>query len=409
MPINQQTVHLSSAVFKAGSYITIENKHDNDVFFIILKGKVKSTKSIYSILGHPEQLLGPGDFFGVIGAMTGHPRIESCIAVQDTTLIICKKSQFGFLIQKNTPLAMKIIRCFSTSLRRYNIELAKRTTESIHNEDNPDSLFNVGSYYHRINNYKLSAYIFQRYLKLNPNGNYVEKAKELLDFIGNIRLAQFETKDFTRIYNDGEMIFSEYEKGEELYVIQSGKVKITKIINDQELLIAVLNPGDIFGEMAILDNEPRTAGAIAFGEVKLLAVNKINFERVVIKNAAMATKLITLLSERIWTIYRQLGSLLLDSKKARLYDTLLTQILKAKISLETNRGYLFSFGVNELLKMVGIEEDEDSLINEMMEGNNIFLNNNKLECKSILELKKEVDFAKRMQEREMRLKAFNQL
>ena len=49
------------------------------------------------------------------------------------------------------------------------------------------------------------------------------------------------------------MIFSEHEPGEDLYIIQQGKVKITKIINNQEVLLAVLQPGDIFGEMALLE------------------------------------------------------------------------------------------------------------------------------------------------------------
>ena len=53
-------------------------------------------------------------------------------------------------------------------------------------------------------------------------------------------------------------------RGYLFYIIQKGQVKITKVVNDNEVMLAVLNPGDIFGEMAILENKPGSASAVAF-------------------------------------------------------------------------------------------------------------------------------------------------
>ena len=54
-------------------------------------------------------------------------------------------------------------------------------------------------------------------------------------------------------YSPNQIIFCEFEPGFEFYFIQKGKVRIVKIINDREKTVDVLGPGDVFGEMAILD------------------------------------------------------------------------------------------------------------------------------------------------------------
>ncbi|HPA72406.1 MAG TPA: cyclic nucleotide-binding domain-containing protein, partial [Spirochaetota bacterium] len=64
-------------------------------------------------------------------------------------------------------------------------------------------------------------------------------------------------------YAPNQLIFCEFEPGNEFYFIQSGRVKIVKIVNNTEKTLDVLKPGDVFGEMAILENSPRSATAIA--------------------------------------------------------------------------------------------------------------------------------------------------
>src|SRR5258708_23245077 len=63
----------------------------------------------------------------------------------------------------------------------------------------------------------------------------------------------------------GTVLFREGDRGATMYVMRSGKVKIWKHISDTELTLAVLGPGEFFGEMALLEGLPRSAGA-ALGE-----------------------------------------------------------------------------------------------------------------------------------------------
>ncbi len=408
--MSTEQVQLSVANFKPGSFIIIENKKDHDFFFIIRSGHVKISSTRLSLTGETPPVLNPGDFFGVIGAMTGHVRNETAVSMDAVSLIAVKKAQFGFLIQKNTPLAMKIIRAFSRDLRRLNDELGKRTTKGVVADDNPENLFHNGEYYYNHDQPNLAGYIYFQYLRFHANGQFVVQAKERLESIPGLDTSKFAAREeFNRTYLDSEMIFSEFEPGHELFIIQGGKVKITKIVNDQEILLAVLNPGDIFGEMAILDNVPRGASAIAFGEVKVMAVSRANFEKVVIQNTTMATKLISTLSERLWTLYRQLGSLLFTDPTARLWDTLLTQLLKNHIAIEPKKHHHFTFGQKELMKMVGLEGPSGEQAMKKIISNRVFsIKNEKIYCEDIVEIQKEVDFALKMQQRDAKLEASKQ-
>ena len=64
-------------------------------------------------------------------------------------------------------------------------------------------------------------------------------------------------------YSPNEIIFCEFEPGYEFYFLQQGKVKIVKIINNREKTIDVLTDGDVFGEIALLQNVPRSATVVS--------------------------------------------------------------------------------------------------------------------------------------------------
>jgi len=68
-------------------------------------------------------------------------------------------------------------------------------------------------------------------------------------------------------YEPNDIIFCEFEPGNDFYFIQSGRVEIVKIINNREKTLDILGAGDVFGEMAILEEEPRSASAIAIEHV----------------------------------------------------------------------------------------------------------------------------------------------
>ncbi len=381
--------------YLANSFIIVEGKKNSDSFYIIRSGKVKVTKE-NPVVGEPAYtILGPGDFFGVVSCMSGHSRIETTIALENVSLISVNNSLFGLLIQKNPAVAMKIIRFFSRKLRSFDKAITDITFKKTIEED-PSHLFNIAEYYLKKKSYRHAVYAYQKYIQFCPSGKYRDHAIHRLKALKSpLKAINPNEGKMNRVYKDNEMIFSEYEPGNELFIIQTGKVKITKIVNE-EVLLAVLSPGDIFGEMALLDNKPRSATAITFGEVSLLAINKSNFEDMVKAQPQLASKLIILLSERIWTAYRQLENLMISDQLGRIYDTLLIQIEKSKIPIIPKHPHNFEFGTKELINMVGLPPEKGDVITvQLLEDSVVRLEGGKIICTDLTELEKTVQMYKK--------------
>ncbi len=382
--------------YQANSFIIIEGKKNANNFYIIKSGRVKVKKENPVVAEEPFTVYGPGDFFGVVSCMSNHARIETAVSLDNVSLISVDRELFGLLIQKNPAVAMKIIRFFSRKLRDFDQAITRLTFKNNVEED-PTHLFNIGEYYVKKKIFNHAIYAYQRYLQYCPNEEHRDTALQRLKTLkAPLKEAEHKMLDtMNRSYPDNTMIFSEYEPGNELYIIQSGKVKITKIV-DQEVLLAVLKAGDIFGEMALLDNKPRSASAITFGVVSVLAINKSNFEGMVQAQPQLATRLIQLLSERIWTAYRQLENLLIKDTIGRIYDTLLIQIEKQKIKIEPKQPHNFEFGTRELINMVGLPADKgDVLMVQLLEDKHMKLEEGKIICTDIEELEKTVNFFKK--------------
>ena len=84
---------------------------------------------------------------------------------------------------------------------------------------------------------------------------------------------------FLRVYSRDEVVFEEGEQGEEMFIIYRGKVKIAKRSNKgDEKTLALLERGEFFGEMALIDNAPRSASAIAKEDgTELIILDKPKF------------------------------------------------------------------------------------------------------------------------------------
>lgn len=103
-----------------------------------------------------------------------------------------------------------------------------------------------------------------------------------------------------REYNVGDMIFKEREKGEEMYVLLEGAVELKKKVETGEQLLKLVDrPNDFFGEMALIDGNPRSAAAVAVQPTKLLVIDRPSFENMILTNGKFALKIIKILSERI--------------------------------------------------------------------------------------------------------------
>jgi CRP-like cAMP-binding protein len=393
------SLQLSLVKFNKGAYIIVEGKQEADCFYIIRSGQVQISKEVEIVEEEEGNILQPGDFFGVVSTMSTHSHIETARAMTDVTLIAVKKHQYGLLIKMNAPVAMKIIQQFSKKMR-YLDEALTRITLKSSEESDISHLFKVAEYYARQNQFNQAYYAYHQYIKYCPNGENINTAKERMAKIRPYAKAVYlngSEEEFTRTYPKDTMIFSEAQPGKELYIIQKGSVKITKIMNDNEVLLALLKPGDIFGEMALLEDKPRSASAIAHEKAVLLAVNKTNFKRMVSTEPQIITRLTQLLSERIWFIYKQLANTQISDPLGKLYDALLIQLEKQRVPISVS-SYTFDFGTQELVNMVGLPKAEGTMaVRKLLENSRIRVTDNKIHVTQVDEIEKQAKYFRKME------------
>jgi CRP-like cAMP-binding protein len=393
-------LQLSLVNFRKGSYIIVEGKQKADHFYIMRQGKVRVSKEAEVVEEESGNLLDPGDFFGVISTMSSHSHIETAQAVTDVSLIAVHREQYGLLIERNAPVALKIIQQFSKTLRYLDGALARLTLKGDASEENVSHLFRVAEYYARQTMYNQAYYAYFKYIQHCPQGPNVNVARERMGKIkpyAKVVYLDGGAEEFTRTYPKDTMIFSESEPGAELFIIQKGSVKITKIINDEEIILALLKAGDMFGEMALLEDKPRTASAIAHEDAVLLAVNKANFRRMVSTQPQMITRLTQILSDRLWFIYKQLGNTQIADPIGRMYDRLFIELERLRVPL-SNNAYTFDFGPTELVNLVGLPKEEGNTYNRrLFENTKLRVIDNKIHVSEIVEIEKQAKYYLKME------------
>ncbi len=122
--------------------------------------------------------------------------------------------------------------------------------------------------------------------------------EEELEEIGS----QLQFKRFAQ----GDVVFNEGTPGDALFLIESGQVRVVSDTASQQQVLATLAAGDFFGEMALLTEEPRSAGVVASVDTGLWALRKADFDRLLQAHPAIAVTLSRVLSRRLSEVNHQL-------------------------------------------------------------------------------------------------------
>jgi CRP/FNR family cyclic AMP-dependent transcriptional regulator len=144
-----------------------------------------------------------------------------------------------------------------------------------------------------------------------------------------------------RNYLKNSMIILEEEYGDLVFVVKTGTIKITRV-NDEgkEVILALLGPGEIFGELAILDGEARSANALAQENCQLLAINKEDFLDILKHNFSISYSLMCELAKRLRKSDQQIEALSLSDAEHRIGVSLLNLaedmgvIRKGKVTIQ---------------------------------------------------------------------------
>jgi len=197
---------------------------------------------------------------------------------------------------------------------------------------------------------------------------------------------------FAKKFPKGSVIFSEFEPGDCFYLIQSGRVQLIKIVNGFEKNLDILQPSEIFGEMAILENSPRSATAIAYDDVIALEFNKANFEVLMMGNPAIAMKLLKTFVKRIYAQKRRFMVLTIQDKMARVGDVFLMLDETQPCPERAADFRTFNTTIEDIARWAGLpaEEVQDEL-NRFIDQGKMEIYEDHITVKNLPELKRYVN------------------
>jgi len=192
-------------------------------------------------------------------------------------------------------------------------------------------------------------------------------------------------------YEPNDIIFCEFEPGNDFYFIQSGRVEIVKIINNREKTLDILSAGDVFGEMAILEEEPRSASAIAIEHVKLLRFRRENFDALLQGNPQLAYKLLVIFSKRIYDAKRRLMILLLDDPQLKIMDVM-NMLAEQDPHLDVQEPVTLRVTIQEIANWAGMQiNDVQKLLTHLNKLGKIELFNDRVIVRNIRDFQRMVN------------------
>ena len=131
----------------------------------------------------------------------------------------------------------------------------------------------------------------------------------------NIEFSELEKLMHHRTYSTGEFIFKNRAPGEGMYIIMKGTIKITiGTRSGNEQVLAELEEGDFFGELALFDNEPRSANALATADSKLIGFFTADLLSLQDRNPQMTNKILMNLGSMLGERLRNTNNLLFEAQ-----------------------------------------------------------------------------------------------
>lgn len=404
--------------FSKGSIIYFEDDKD-DKIYILQSGTIILTSIDPETKATVTNQVKPGEFFGVKSALGRFPREETATVLLDSQVIALSVAEFETNFSGNKQIIMKMLRVFSAQLRQIHKKI-ERILNSVPESPQTGMLAVAKSFYE--DEEFVSCYdVCAKYLKRFPQSPYIEQVKKLFsacriwierrgmpeyvspadDGLGALR--QFELAAFERFakkYAPGQVIISEFEPGDTFYLIQRGSVQLMKYVRGTEKNLDILKPGEFFGEMAILDNSPRSATCMAKTSVKCLEFSKENFESIVTGNSALAINLLKLFCKRIYDQRRRFKILVIKDLQARIADVFILLDEMNPPNNPNERSRKFYVNVGDIAHWAGLSlEETREEINRFVEKRKIDVYNDCIVVANLTDMKRIVDTRSAISER----------
>lgn len=171
-------------------------------------------------------------------------------------------------------------------------------------------------------------------------------------------LRELESVFRERSFRKNEVIFHAQEPGNALFVIKRGRVKIS--MDDRggrEIILRILEAGDFFGEMSLLDGEPRSATVSSLEPCQALILSRDEFLRFIPRHPGVVLKMLTTLSQRLRKADEKISRLVFADAYEKVASVLIEILEERKIPLNIGTEIPISFTRKELAELAGLSRE----------------------------------------------------
>jgi CRP/FNR family transcriptional regulator, cyclic AMP receptor protein len=192
---------------------------------------------------------------------------------------------------------------------------------------------------------------------VTPEESIVRKAPLFTALEESAALSLHASMDSVKI-SKGSILFAEGDEGDHLYVIVEGKIKLGTSSGDgRENLLAILGPGEMFGELSLFDPNPRTSTATAVTDAKLLSLGQTKLIPWLTENPRVSLNLLASLAQRLRRTNEAVGDLVFSDVPGRVAKALID--LGERFGKQTDEGLLVNHDLTqeELAQLVGASRE----------------------------------------------------
>ncbi|MBX3724122.1 MAG: cyclic nucleotide-binding domain-containing protein [Turneriella sp.] len=379
--------------YKAGSTVVIQNAPNPGLFYIVRKG-VLAIDTEHRLNDKVLSRFEAGDSFGLVSALTGHHFLVTIYAATEAQVAEIPIAMIGSYLKAQSDLAVKMLRLYSRELRTIQLHLSKLDNPEDRNFT-PDVLYNLSHKYIEWQKPHYAARALHAYIAWaeKNEGVYLDMAKTLWQEVEkDHRPVQFLAKA-TPVPAD-TMIFSEGEMGREIFVVISGSVKLMRIVRGEEFIIDVLGAGELFGEMAFIENAPRMGSAVTTQDSQIIRI--LPEQLVSNVGEGVLQKIFENMARRIWFSHQRLIIFKITDPLVRmyafLYNLVRNQNMRMRDKSGQDRSYKFDITLTELKTMCGIVRLKDTTESSFITNTNFIVEPGSITIKSRKKLEDQIAY-----------------
>ena len=367
--------------FKAGSSVVVKDSENPGYFFLVRSGRLQ-VDSEHRFQEKHLSRFDQGDSFGLVSAMTGHRFLATVFAAEDSVVLRIPVSMLGAYLKRNKHLALKMLGLYCRELKALHHHLARVNPPHQRKNDAMELLPNVDNYLDW-GKPAYAAHALRNFIQFDATAA-AQTSEALISARARLEELKLPEPSSTAGWSIGSrdlendsVLFLENESGSEMYVVESGTVKLFKIVRGQEFIIDVLGPGELIGEMSFINQAVRMASAVTQGPARIMRVEPDHLFDAV--GESILQKIIQSLARRIWMAHRRLSILRMEDPILRLYSflshSITDQLIKAGKNprMHLTGEFEVPASLEELITMCGILNLRDATIAPFLKDTNLVL------------------------------------